>query len=170
MTNEKNLCRGLNFPLFPIGSKKLGLRKNPPSIYIGILNHSLRPYFQINQANLNLFFNCNFAWRVWCLCYRWLGVLFVSHIEPESNFDLFRMSLSSESVNIVWNTIWIGAVSEIWNHRNYIVFQRGVADAFEVFVLVQVKVWSWVSTNFRLASFSFSDWCLELMVCMRLVF
>ena len=39
----------------------------------------------------------------------------------------------------------------------------------EVFSLVQVKVWAWVSTNFRLVSFSFSDWCLEPLVCMRLV-
>jgi len=93
----------------------------------------------------------------------------VSHIEPKFNFDQFRMNLPSESVHIVWNTIWVGVVSEIWSHRNRIVFKRGVADASEVFALVQVKVWSWVSTNSRLASFSFSDWCLEPMECMRLV-
>jgi len=52
---------------------------------------------------------------------------------------------------------------------NYIVFKRGVTDAFEVFALVQVKVWSWVSTNIRLASFSYSDWYLDPVVCMRLV-
>jgi len=72
-------------------------------------------------------------------------------------------------VNLVWNTIWVGVVSEIWNHRNHMVFRKGVADTEEVFTLVQVKVWSWVSTKARLASFSFSDWCLEPMECMRLV-
>jgi len=117
----------------------------------------------------HLFFGCSFAWRVWCLCYGWLGVLFVSHIEPMSNFVHFRMSLPSVSVNLVWNTIWVGVVSEIWNHRNHIVFKRGVADTDEVFALVQVKMWSWVSTKAHLASFSFSDWCLEPMECMRLI-
>jgi len=42
------------------------------------------------------------------------------------------MSLASESVNDVWNTIWVGVVGEIWNQRNSIVFNRGVADALEV--------------------------------------
>jgi len=35
--------------------------------------------------------------------------------------------------------------------------------------LVQVKAWSWVSLNFRSASFSFSDWCLKPLLCMRLI-
>ena len=90
----------------------------------------------------HLFFGCSFAWRVWCLCYRWLGVLFVSHIEPRFNFDQFRLNLPSESVLIVWNTIWVRVVSEIWSHSNHIILKRGVADGSEVFALVQVKVWS----------------------------
>jgi len=117
----------------------------------------------------HLIFDCNFARRVWCLCYKWLGVLVVSHFEPKINFDQFRMSPASETVNIVWNTIWVGVVSEIWYHKNNIIFKRGVADAFEVFSLVQVKVWTWISINFRSVSFSFSDWCLEPMLCMRLI-
>jgi len=117
----------------------------------------------------HLFFGCSFAWRVWSLCYRWLGVLFVSHIEPRSNFDQFRLNIPSESIRIVWNTIWVGVVSEIWSHRNRIIFKGGVADASEVFALVQVKVWHWVSTKSRCVSSSFSDWCLEPMECMRLV-
>ena len=47
------------------------------------------------------FFECNFAWQVWCLCFKWLGVSFVSHNDPPSNFVQFRMSLASESVNDV---------------------------------------------------------------------
>jgi len=118
----------------------------------------------------HLFFDCSFAWQVWCKCFRWLGVLVVSHIEPKNNFDQFRMSLASEKVNSDWNITWVGVVSEIWNHRNNFIFKRGVADASEVFSLVQVNVWSWVSLNFRSALFSFSDWCLEPMLCMRLIF
>jgi len=53
----------------------------------------------------HLFFDCSFARQVWCLCYRWLGVLVVSHFETKNNFDQFRMSPASETVNSVWNTI-----------------------------------------------------------------
>ena len=69
----------------------------------------------------------------------------MSHLEPKNNFDQFRMSLASEKVNSVWNMVWVGVVSEIWNHRDNFIFKRGVADACEVFSLVQVKVWSWFS-------------------------
>ena len=62
------------------------------------------------------------------------------HIDLKSNFDQFKLSRSSDSVNVVWSTIWVGVVSELWNHRNFIIFKRGVADASEVFALVQVKV------------------------------
>jgi len=122
------------------------------------------------ESGSHLFFGCSFAWRVWCLCYRWLGILFVSHIEPKLNFDQFRLSFSSETSLVVWNTIWVGVVSEIWSHRNRLIFKGGVADVSEVFALVQVKVWSWVATNSRSVSFSYSDWCLEPMECMRLVY
>ena len=43
----------------------------------------------------HLFFDCSFAWRVWCLCFKWLRVAFVSHIDPLLNFAQFRMSQSS---------------------------------------------------------------------------
>jgi len=118
----------------------------------------------------HLFLDCRFVWRVWCLCFKWLGISFVYHIDPKSNFDQFRMNMSSKSVNDVWSTIWVGVVTEIWNHRNFIIFNRGVVDASEVFALVQVKVWSWISVKIRSALFSFSNWCLEPIVCMRIVF
>ena len=44
-----------------------------------------------------------------------------------------------------------------------------MADASEVFALVQAKVWSWISVKIRYASFSYSNWCLEPLVCMRMV-
>ena len=47
------------------------------------------------ESYRHLFFDCRFAWRVWCLCLKWLGVAFVSHIDPVLNFAHFRMSQSS---------------------------------------------------------------------------
>jgi len=82
-----------------------------------------------------------FTWRIWCLCFEWLGVLFVFHKDPKSNFAQ-RMSQTSVSVNDVWGTIWVDIVSEIWNCRNSVIFNSGVADVSEVFTSVQVKIWS----------------------------
>jgi len=79
------------------------------------------------------------------------------------------MSSSSESFNDVRRTIWVGMVGEIWNHRNNIILNRGVADASEVCALMQVKVWTWVSTKSRYAPFSFFSWFLVPLECMSLV-
>jgi len=123
----------------------------------------------VEESCCHLFFDCSFARRVWGLCHRWVGALVASQIQPKCNFDHFRLSCASETVNNVRTTIWVGVVSELWKHRNSIIFNRGVGDASEVFSLVQVKVWLWVSVNCRSASFSFSGWCLEPLVCMRLI-
>ncbi len=92
------------------------------------------------ESSCHLFFVCRFAWRIWCLCFEWLGVSFVFHKDPKSNFAQFRMSQASVSVNDVWGLIWVGIVSEIWNIRNSVIFKSGVADVSEVFASVQVKV------------------------------
>jgi len=96
-----------------------------------------------------------------------LGVSFVSHNDPMSNFAQLRMNTSSDSINDVWSTIWVRVVGEIW--RNSIIFNRGVADASEVCSLMQAKVWSWMSVKSCSASVPFSSWCLEPLECMRLV-
>ena len=31
------------------------------------------------ESYRHLFFDCFFAWRVWCFCFKWLGVSFVYH-------------------------------------------------------------------------------------------
>jgi len=61
-------------------------------------------------------------------------------IDTMSNFAHLWMSQYSDSINIVWSTIWVRVVSEIWNHRNFIIFKRDVTDVSEVFAIVQVKV------------------------------
>jgi len=79
------------------------------------------------------------------------------------------MSQASVSVNEVWSTIWIGIVSEIWKHRNSVIFNRGVTDVSEVFASVQVKVWSWIYAKSHSAYFPYSSWVLNPLTCMRLI-
>jgi len=93
----------------------------------------------------------------------------VSHIDPVLNFAQFRMCQSSKSVNEVWRTIWVGVVGEIWIHKNFIIFNRGVADVSEVCARVQAKVWSWINVRSRSALCPFSSWCMVPLECMRMV-
>jgi len=124
---------------------------------------------KVEESSSHLFPVCNFVWRVWSLCFEWLGVSFVIHKDPMANFLQFRLCQVSDSVNDVWGAIWVGVVSGIWKHRNSVIFDRGVANALEVFQLVQVKVWSWIYAKSRCASFVYSNWVLNPLTCMRLV-
>ena len=42
-------------------------------------------------------------------------------------------------------------------------------DVLEAFALVQLKVWSWVIFKSQFANFFFSNWCIDPLVCMRII-
>ena len=121
------------------------------------------------ESNSHLFFKCSFCWLVCKRCFAWLGVQFVSHNDPVLNFSQFRLCNASASVNEVWGVIWT-TISELWKHKNGIIFKGGVVDGLEVVALVQVKAWSLITSKSLSGFFSFSDWCLEPLVCMRMIF
>ena len=122
------------------------------------------------ESNTYLFFECSFAWRMRNLCWAWLGVQSVFHNIPLLNLSQFRLSNVSVSVNEVWGVIWIAIVNEIWKHRNKVIFRGGAIDVLKVFALVQLKAWAWVTFKSRDAIFSFSDWCVDPLVCMEMMF
>jgi len=78
------------------------------------------------------------------------------------------MCNASGKINEFWEVIWVGVVSEIWRHRNNVIFNRGKVDVLEVFALAQVKVWAWLDSKSRFSMFFFANWCLDPMVCLRL--
>ena len=93
----------------------------------------------------------------------------VFHNVPLLNFSQFRMSNAPASMNEVWGVIWIAVVNEVWKHRNKVIFNGGVVDVLKAFSLVQLKVWSWVTSKSQSAHFSFFDWCIDMLVCMRMI-
>jgi len=93
----------------------------------------------------------------------------VDHNIPGSHFEYFKILDASTSVNLIMDNVWIALVSEIWRHRNNCLFKGGVVDHSEVFSPAQLKVWSWNVSKIPSVNFSFSDWCLEPLVCMYLI-
>ena len=110
---------------------------------------------------------CRLAWLVQSQCYAWLGL--ADHFDPRVHFQQFRLCNALESVNMVWRTIWIAIVSGIWSLKNKIIFKGGVMGVSEVFALIHLKVWSWVISKVSLVYFSYSNRCLEPLVCMNMI-
>jgi len=81
-----------------------------------------------------------------------------------SYFPQFNILEAPTSVNLILGSVWIAVVSEIWRHRNKHIFKGGVIDHSEIFSMVQLKVWSWVTSKVISDCFSFSDWCLKTLV------
>jgi len=73
----------------------------------------------------------------------------------------------NEGVYQIWGCVWITVVGELWNHKNKSIFRNGMIDHIEIFTMAQLKVWSWIKFEARGVSFSYSNWCLESLVCMR---
>jgi len=48
-------------------------------------------------------------------------------------------------------------------------FSIDVADVFEVFVSMQVNVWSLIFAKSRSIYFSYPSWILDSLICMRLI-
>jgi len=50
-----------------------------------------------------------------------------------------------------------GYCSEIWNHRNKVVFKGGFVDAEKIFSLAQLKGWLWLKFKFKRNTLSYLD-------------
>ena len=78
------------------------------------------------------------------------------------------MNVNGQIIRI-WGVVWIAIVGEIWKHRNKCVFNNGRVDHIEVFTMAQRKTWAWLTSKEKGADFSYSYWCLEPLVCLKIV-
>jgi len=92
----------------------------------------------------------------------------VDRVDPVSHFLQFNVLNAYAQLKAVWSSIWIAVVNEIWKHRNRHIFQGGVIDHSKMFTLAQLKVWSWVTSKFSSACFTYSEWCIDLMQSLSL--
>jgi len=60
------------------------------------------------------------------------------------HFQSFYLIGQRQSVNRAWKRMWAAIVSEIWNHRNKVVFNGGVVGDEEIYSLAQLKGWLWL--------------------------
>jgi len=104
-----------------------------------------------------LFVTYKVAQNVWDQCERWVGNVTVRHESIKAHFLSFCLMTRRHSVNVAWKGMWVAIVTELWNHRNKVVFNRGVVDPMEIFTLGQLKGWLWFKHKFKGCTFSYLD-------------
>jgi len=115
----------------------------------------------------HLFLECDVVVRVWDLCYRWIGILFVQHNPLKNHFESFTLTQVSNKQDMVWKGIWAAIVRSVWEHRNSVAFKQGVVDAEEMFQQAQLKSWLWMKYRVHRFNYSFVDWVLNPMLCIK---
>jgi len=66
----------------------------------------------------HLFLECKVASRVWDLCLRWIGILYVQHNDVRNHFESFMLTQGSNEQNQIWKGVWATIIWCLWNHRN----------------------------------------------------
>jgi len=66
----------------------------------------------------HLFLECKVASRVWDLCLRWIGILYVQHNDVRNHFESFMLTQGSNKQNQIWKGVWATIIRCLWNHRN----------------------------------------------------
>ena len=116
----------------------------------------------------HLILDCGYAYRVWMLCYRWIGVLGAQNKDICNHFLNFYLPNLSVKQNLVWKGVWAAITRCIWEHRNNVIFKQSIPDLDETLQAAQLLSWSWL--KYREGHFySFTDWLLNPIQCLLCV-
>jgi len=133
-----------------------------------MLNTILCAFCQTKEESCqHIFIECPFNQRVWTLCFKWIGIMFVQHNKLSKHFENFYLPHLNNKQNLLWKGVWATIVRCIWDHRNSIVFKQGVVDGEEILMMVQLKSWQWLKHKGYTFNCSFADWILNPIICIR---
>ena len=120
----------------------------------------------VDESYQHLFIECEQAWKVWTMCFKWIGVDFVQHNDIVAHLESFHLFQASHKQNLVWKGMWAAVVWCLWEHRNAILFNQGVVDVEEVLYKAQLRSWLWLKHKGDRFSYSLTDWMLNPNPCL----
>jgi len=120
----------------------------------------------VDESNQHLFIECKHAWRVWSLCFKWIGIVCAQHNDIKAHFESFNLCQANLKQNLIWKGVWAAIVRCLWDHRNSVMFQQGVVDEEEVLQKAQIKSWLWLKHKGNNFSYSLTDWVLNPIICL----
>jgi len=119
------------------------------------------------ESAQHLFLECEFAIQVWNWCFRWIGIMSVQQKILKDHFESFYLMQMSYKQNFVWKGVWTAIVWSIWDQRNRTIFKQDSVDTEEIFHMAQLKTWLWLRYRMKSFNYSFSDWLLNPILCIK---
>lgn len=80
-------------------------------------------YVRFLKLVLIFFFSCKIAYRIWLLCYDWLGFQCVLPMEAHSHLRQHIGRVVKKKEKMVWQAIWLSVIWVIWNTSNKRIFE-----------------------------------------------
>jgi len=65
------------------------------------------------ESAQHIFLTCLCAQRIWVLCLRWMGIVFVQHRDLLVHFESFHLPHLTNKHNQVWKGLWIAIIRSI---------------------------------------------------------
>jgi len=119
------------------------------------------------ESAQHLFLECEFAIQVWNWCFRWIEIMSVQHKILRDHFESFYLVQMNYKQNLVWKGVWAAIVWSIWDQRNRIIFKQDSVDTEQIFHMAQLKTWLWLRYRMKSFSYSFFDWLLNPILCIK---
>lgn len=114
----------------------------------------------------HMLFKCKFYMAVWANCYKWLGR------EYNGSAIKIPVCIFSNTIVIGWESDplqygvqWLGPYGAI----ETVIFAEEREDFNEVIELYRYKAWSWISTRWKKASFSYYEWYANPSYCLKMI-
>jgi len=93
--------------------------------------------------------------------------MFVQQKIPRDHFESFCLVQENYKQNHMWKGVWATIVCSIWDQRNKSIFKQDRVDTEEIFHMAQLKTWLWLRYRMKSFSYSFSDWLLNPILCIK---
>jgi len=93
----------------------------------------------------------------------------VHHCSTKEHFLVFCAFGMGGSGTGVWRVLWLAIVWSIWKIKNDITFKNKICDIVEIFSTIQAKTWAIIRDKFKNFIFSYFDWVIALLECIKML-
>lgn len=115
----------------------------------------------------HLIFSCNKSEQIWKLVYNWAGFDVVMPVDGKTHFLYHRGLVRGKNLKQMWMVLWFSTAWSIWIARNGIIFKQENFDVIQLVELIKFRAWNWFQFRGKGSNYSFSDWCMSPLVCMK---
>lgn len=101
---------------------------------------------------------------IWYDRFKWLGVKWVLHHDLRESFVNHNCPWLGKGSTKAWRVVWT-----IRNLRNKVIFTDGVVGFPEAVEIIRFRAWSWISSKWENAGFSFFEFYTKIGIFLKLL-